>query len=93
MQKAHLYEAILLVNRGIDDAVRGLERLKRAKETGLNPVYFDESSRYLKRTALCSTATSATTSKASSCRTKHVLLRNTWNTRNECWTRCRSIRT
>jgi hypothetical protein len=22
MQKAHLYEAILLVNRGIDDAVR-----------------------------------------------------------------------
>lgn len=35
MQKAHLYEAILLVNRGIDDAVRGLERLKRAKDSGL----------------------------------------------------------
>ena len=42
MQKAHLYEAIFLVNRGIDDAVRGLERLKRATESGLNPAYFDE---------------------------------------------------
>ena len=42
MAKAHLYEAILLVNRGIDDAVRGLERLKRAKDSGLNPAYFDE---------------------------------------------------
>jgi hypothetical protein len=42
MQKAHFYEAILLVNRGIDDAVRGLERLKRAKDSGLNPAYFDE---------------------------------------------------
>lgn len=42
MQKAHLYEAILLVNRGIDDAVRGLERLKRAKDSGLKPSYFDE---------------------------------------------------
>jgi hypothetical protein len=34
--------AILLVNRGIDDAVRGLERLKRAKDSGLNAAYFDE---------------------------------------------------
>jgi hypothetical protein len=42
MQKAHLYEAILLVNRGIDDAVRGLLRLKRAKDSGLKPGYFDE---------------------------------------------------
>jgi hypothetical protein len=42
MQKANLYEAILLVNRGIDDAVRGLERLKRAKDSGLAPAYFDE---------------------------------------------------
>ena len=42
MQKAHLYEAILLVNRGIDDAVRGLERLKRTKDSGLNATYFDE---------------------------------------------------
>ena len=30
MQKAHLYEAIFLVNQGIDQTVRGLERLKRA---------------------------------------------------------------
>jgi len=42
MQKAHLYEAILLVNRGVDDVVRGLERLKRAKVSGLGPTYFDE---------------------------------------------------
>jgi hypothetical protein len=42
MQKTHLYEAILLMDRGIDDAVRGLERLKRAKDSGLNPAYFDE---------------------------------------------------
>jgi hypothetical protein len=30
------------VNRGIDDAVRGLERLKRATDSGLNSAYFDE---------------------------------------------------
>jgi hypothetical protein len=42
MQKAHLYEAILLVNRGLDEAVQGLERLKRAKNLGLGPAYFDE---------------------------------------------------
>jgi hypothetical protein len=42
MQKAHLYEAILLVNRGIDEAVRGLERLKRGKDSGLDSAYFDE---------------------------------------------------
>jgi hypothetical protein len=42
MQKAHLYEAILLVNRGVDDAVRGLERLKRAKDSSLKPAYLDE---------------------------------------------------
>jgi hypothetical protein len=30
MQKAHLYEAIFLVNQGVDQAVRGLERLKKA---------------------------------------------------------------
>jgi hypothetical protein len=29
MQKAHLYEAISLLNHGIEEAVRGLERLKR----------------------------------------------------------------
>ena len=42
MQKAHLYEAILLVNRGIDDTFRGLEMLKRSKDSGLKPGYFDE---------------------------------------------------
>lgn len=42
MQKAYLYEAILLVNRGVDDAIRGLERLKHAKHVGLSPAYFDE---------------------------------------------------
>jgi hypothetical protein len=42
MQKAHLYEAILLVNRGVDEAVRGLERLKRAKESQFDSSCFDE---------------------------------------------------
>lgn len=42
MQKPHLYEAILLVNRGVDEAVRGLERLKRAKDSQLDSSCFDE---------------------------------------------------
>jgi hypothetical protein len=42
MQKAHLYEAILLVNRGVDEAVRGLERLKRTKDSRLDASCFDE---------------------------------------------------
>jgi hypothetical protein len=42
MQKAHLYEAILLVNRGVDEAVLGLERLKRAKDSRLDSSCFDE---------------------------------------------------
>jgi hypothetical protein len=42
MQKAHVYEAILLVNRGVDEAVRGLERLKRAKDLQLDSASFDE---------------------------------------------------
>lgn len=42
MQKAHLYEAILLLNRGLDEAVQGLERLKRAKNSGLDAACFDE---------------------------------------------------
>jgi hypothetical protein len=42
MQKAHLYEAILLVNRGIDEAVRGLESLKGTQHSGLDPACFDE---------------------------------------------------
>jgi hypothetical protein len=28
--KAHLYEVISLLNHGVDEAVRGLERLKKA---------------------------------------------------------------
>jgi hypothetical protein len=42
MQKAHLYEAISLFNRGVDEAIQGLECLKRAKESGLDPACFDE---------------------------------------------------
>jgi hypothetical protein len=42
MQKAYLYEAILLVNLGVDEAVRGLERLKRAKGSQLDSSCFDE---------------------------------------------------
>jgi hypothetical protein len=42
MRKAHLYEAILLVNRGIDEAVQGLERLKRAKYLGFEASCLDE---------------------------------------------------
>jgi hypothetical protein len=42
MQKAHLYEAVFLVNRGVDEAVRGLERLKRAKDSQLDSACFDE---------------------------------------------------
>jgi hypothetical protein len=42
MQKTHLYEAILLVNRGVDEAVRGLGRLKRARDSQLDSSCFDE---------------------------------------------------
>jgi hypothetical protein len=42
VQKSYPYEAILLINRGIDEAVRGLERLKRARDSGLDPGCFDE---------------------------------------------------
>jgi len=42
MRKAHLYGAILLVNRRIDETVQGLERLKRAKDPGLDPTCFDQ---------------------------------------------------
>jgi len=34
MQKAHLIEALFLVNRGTDEAVRGLERLKKVPGFG-----------------------------------------------------------
>jgi hypothetical protein len=42
MQKGHLYEAIFLVNQGIDQAVRGLQHLKRVKHLDLRPEVFDE---------------------------------------------------
>lgn len=42
MQKAHSYEAILLVNRGVDEGISGLERLKRAKNSQLDSSCFDE---------------------------------------------------
>ncbi len=42
MKKSHLYEAILLVNRGVDEAVRGLERLNGARDSQLNSACFDE---------------------------------------------------
>lgn len=41
MEKANLYEALLLLNRGIDEAIHGLERLKRIKDPRLTPDYFD----------------------------------------------------
>lgn len=41
MQKAYLYEAILLLNRGIDEAIQGLEHLKRSPNSGLDPACFD----------------------------------------------------
>jgi hypothetical protein len=34
MQKAHLYEAIFLVNQGIDQTIRGLARLKKSAGIG-----------------------------------------------------------
>jgi hypothetical protein len=34
MQKAHLYEAVFLVNQGVDQAVRGMNRLKKAAGIG-----------------------------------------------------------
>src|SRR5262249_40743108 len=32
MEKAHLYEALYLVNHGIDEAVRGVQRLKKSPQ-------------------------------------------------------------
>jgi hypothetical protein len=45
MKKGNLYEAIFIVNRGIDDAVSALERLKRdrdARDAGLSPTFLDQ---------------------------------------------------
>jgi hypothetical protein len=42
MRKPHLCEAILLVNRGIDAAVQGRERIERAKYSGLEASCFED---------------------------------------------------
>jgi len=45
MQKGSLYEAIFIVNRGIDDAVSALELLKcdrGAKDAGLSSAFLDQ---------------------------------------------------
>src|SRR5258708_19164688 len=45
MQKALIYEAIFIVNRGIDDAVGALEQLKNnreAQDAGLSPAFLDQ---------------------------------------------------
>jgi len=38
MGKAHLYEALYLVNQGTDKAVRGLARLRRSPESMVSMV-------------------------------------------------------
>lgn len=38
MDKAHLYEAVFLVNRGIDEAVRGLQRLQKTSQIEIDPI-------------------------------------------------------
>jgi hypothetical protein len=42
MKKAHLYEAVFLLNQGLDQAIYGLERLKRAKGSGLDAACLTE---------------------------------------------------
>ena len=37
MEKAHLYEALYLVNHGIDEAVRGVQRLKKSPKLSWRP--------------------------------------------------------
>jgi vacuolar-type H+-ATPase subunit D/Vma8 len=37
MQRAHLFEALLMVNQGIDTAVQGLQRLKKKSEVLQQP--------------------------------------------------------
>ena len=45
MQKAHLIEGLYLVNQGTDDAVRGLQRLKKASDR-TEEVYGDTLARF-----------------------------------------------
>jgi hypothetical protein len=37
MQKAHLFEALLMVNQGFDNAVQGLQRLKKKSDVLQQP--------------------------------------------------------
>jgi hypothetical protein len=39
MEKAHLYEALYLVNHGIDEAVRGVQRLKKSPKLFMETYY------------------------------------------------------
>ena len=51
MQKAHLYEALYLVNHGIDEAVRGVQRLKKAPQA-FREVYYKSVAGLERRRAL-----------------------------------------
>jgi len=51
MQKAHLYEALYLVNHGIDEAVRGVQRLKKAPRA-FREVYYKSVAGLERRRAL-----------------------------------------
>jgi len=87
MQKAHLYEAILLVNRGVDEAVRGLERLKRAKDSELSPSCFDEELVLLEDHARGSIPTFAARFNARSSWIRPASKPDTAHTRRTPWTR------
>jgi hypothetical protein len=51
MQKARLYEALYLVNHGIDEAVRGVQRLKKAPHA-FREVYYKSMAGLERRRAL-----------------------------------------
>jgi hypothetical protein len=51
MQKAHLYEALYLVNHGIDEAVRGVQRLKKGPHA-FREVYYKSVAGLERRRAL-----------------------------------------
>jgi hypothetical protein len=51
MQNAHLYEALYLVNHGIDEAVRGVQRLKKAPHA-FREVYYKSIAGLERRRAL-----------------------------------------
>jgi hypothetical protein len=45
MEKAHLYEGLYLVNHGIDEAVRGVQRLKKSPHLFMETYQIDSWSR------------------------------------------------